>query len=249
MGQDDGVDELWVLRRRAYGPEADIAADPAARARLALLESQRQARRAADAPVIEDASQDADSADAADASDAAAPDTETPAAAEPEPEDPPAPAAAAPRRRVIAACAITAVATVAVVVPATLGAIAFADRPDAVLRPIDTAEPVRYFQSPLAEGSRVYGDFYGIDIIVGSFAPTSDTCLFLRFSADSGTGACVPRGVDPHFDVATRDAPSEARAEFGDDSVLRFVVAGDDVLIYVVRPGEQRPTPAPVDDA
>ena len=44
-------DELDALRRRAYGPDADIGADPRAQARLADLERQH-ATRASDAPAV-----------------------------------------------------------------------------------------------------------------------------------------------------------------------------------------------------
>ena len=37
--RDTGVDELAELRRRAYGPHADIATDPVAQARLHELEA------------------------------------------------------------------------------------------------------------------------------------------------------------------------------------------------------------------
>ena len=49
--RDTGVDELAELRRRAYGPHADIAADPVAQARLHELEAvEREARVAAEFP-------------------------------------------------------------------------------------------------------------------------------------------------------------------------------------------------------
>lgn len=47
---DDVLQELRLLRARAYGPDADIAADPAAQQRLAQLEEQERRARTAPAP-------------------------------------------------------------------------------------------------------------------------------------------------------------------------------------------------------
>ncbi|KHK95285.1 hypothetical protein LK09_19525 [Microbacterium mangrovi] len=48
---EDELLELAELRRRAYGPDADIAADPEARARLAELEAASHARHPGASPV------------------------------------------------------------------------------------------------------------------------------------------------------------------------------------------------------
>ncbi len=45
--RDTGVDELAELRRRAYGPHADIATDPVAQARLHELEALERETRSA----------------------------------------------------------------------------------------------------------------------------------------------------------------------------------------------------------
>ncbi|HYP74090.1 MAG TPA: hypothetical protein VEP72_08360 [Microbacterium sp.] len=244
-----GDDELRQLRRRAYGPDADIAHDPLALARLAALEERaRQAATAGATAVAGDVADDGDpsAAEPPDAVDALVGELGL------EPGDPGGDMPASPitRRRLILACAITTAVTAAVAIPATLGAIAFAERPDAVLHAVDDSEEVRYFDSRLDEGSRAYGEFYGIEIVVGSFEGSDDTCLLVRLGSLSGDGTCTPRGLDPQLNVAARDAPRAAREEFGDDAALRFVVSGADVLVYVLRP-DPGPTrePAPVDDA
>ena len=50
MMDDETLIELRALRARAYGPDADIDADPAARARLAELESSARAATSASEP-------------------------------------------------------------------------------------------------------------------------------------------------------------------------------------------------------
>ncbi|MDJ1115455.1 hypothetical protein [Microbacterium dauci] len=49
---DDGANELTALRARAYGPDADIDGDPAARARLEALEANARAARRPPAPTV-----------------------------------------------------------------------------------------------------------------------------------------------------------------------------------------------------
>ncbi|MDQ2670468.1 MAG: hypothetical protein M3Y31_07550, partial [Gemmatimonadota bacterium] len=91
----DGVDreaeerELATLRRRAYGPDADIDADPVARARLIALEDRLRGRKAG-----------VDAGEPADPADAAAP--------EPPPE-PSTPRRPAWHSTLVASCAAAAV--------------------------------------------------------------------------------------------------------------------------------------------
>lgn len=77
-GGRDGVSELDALRRRAYGPDADIFADPDALARLAELEEQRRRERSA---LSEEPARDA-AGDASTEPSTTAPPAPTPAAAE-----------------------------------------------------------------------------------------------------------------------------------------------------------------------
>lgn len=77
-GGRDGVSELDALRRRAYGPDADIFADPDALARLAELEEQRRRARSA---LSEEPARDA-AVDASTEPSTTAPPAPTPAAAE-----------------------------------------------------------------------------------------------------------------------------------------------------------------------
>jgi len=51
-GEFTDADELGRLRRRAYGPDPDIADDPRALARLAELEEALRRRATAAAPVV-----------------------------------------------------------------------------------------------------------------------------------------------------------------------------------------------------
>src|SRR6187431_1990741 len=55
--RDTGVDELAELRRRAYGPHADIATDPVAQARLHELEALERETRSV--PEFSDAAETA----------------------------------------------------------------------------------------------------------------------------------------------------------------------------------------------
>ena len=147
-----------------------------------------------------------------------------------------------PRARVIAACALTAVATAAVAVPVTLWASSSADRPYAVLEP--TVGPANgVFFSPESNPLR-YEDFMGLEISVGGLDyRAGERCILVDLDpqpseySENTRGACSPAGfgavVDiPAVEIATSTAVRDA---LGDITALRFELVGDEVHVFAAR--------------
>ncbi len=223
--EDSDDHELALLRARAYGPDADIHTDTRALARLRELERAPQVRVGGNG----------------------APPPMAPAVPVPPlPETPAAVAAAtpvagaarfSPRTRLLAACAATALAAIAIAVPVTLWA--SADRPYAVLHATDE-DPSPMFSGGGETAAVRYEDFFGIKVTVGTLDYREGRCILIEPEVDDFAymtpGACSPPGLDPVVDVGTVDMrlSDEARAVLGDASALRFAVAGEDVHVFVV---------------
>lgn len=245
-------DELTALRRRAYGPDADITADHHAVTRLRALEERVRVRgRVLDPPPGVPAPEPTTAATTPDAprtSAAAGSPADAPAAAPGEalPSDGSDGTTAPPPRRrawrtVVAACALTAVGVVAVTVPITLWVAALPEQPYAILHPID-APPNTVFFSPESEAQR-YEDFLGMHVSTGALDYEQGRCILVELQPDRndefdsrGTrGACSAPGFEAVIDVSTVDGDlsATARAALGDVTAVRFAVVGDEVHVFV----------------
>jgi len=256
---DSLEDELVELRRRAYGPDADITTDEDAVTRLRVLEERLRARGVIDAPPdlsaadlvgalpqtpapsapSDAAPSDAAAADEArgDAGGAATSRSPHGTAADPAPH--------VRRRRawrpLVGACALTAVVVAALTVPITLWVAALPDQPYAVLHPID-APPNTVFFSPESEAQR-FEDFLGMHVSTGALDYQQGRCILVELQPDSddeyqssGTrGACSAPGFEAVIDVSAVDSElsATARAALGDVTAVRFAVVGDEVHVFV----------------
>lgn len=253
-------DELAALRRRAYGPGADISADDDALTRLRALEQRQRARRVLDTATADSGSDTARAKRSSDGSDQ--PTVAVAADASPDPfsgvddESSPAPEATgdpedASRRRIpwrslLGACALTAVAVVAVTVPVTLWVAALPEQPYAVLHPID-APPNTVFFSPESEAQR-FEDFLGMHVSTGALDYQQGRCILVELQPDradefdsGGTrGACSAPGFEAVIDVSAVDSElsATARAALGDVTAVRFAVVGDEVHVFVANAPE-----------
>lgn len=191
----------------------------------------------------------------------ASPETKTPQGAGPRAAEPREDAAAtsstsstrSARIRLLRACALTALATAAVAVPITVWASGAADRPYAVLTPT-VGQPNNVFFSPESNPQR-YEDFLGIEISVGELDyMQGERCILIELTPEQSRdddiqntrGSCSPPGFGAVVDVPAVDGylSDQVREELGDITALRFVVAGDEVHVYVARV----PQPTGVDD-
>lgn len=253
-------DELAALRRRAYGPGADITTDDDAVTRLHALEQRQRARRVigtapagsgSDAARANPSSEGSPEPTAAVAA-AMSPDTPLGVVVQssPAPEGSGGPEAAShrgvPWRALLGACAITAVAVVAVTVPITLWVSALPEQPYAVLHPID-APPNTVFFSPESEAQR-FEDFLGMHVSTGALDYQQGRCILVELQPDradefdsGGTrGACSAPGFEAVIDVSAVDSElsATARAALGDVTAVRFAVVGDEVHVFVANAPE-----------
>lgn len=253
MGEDRG--ELAALQARAYGPSADILADPAALRRLEALEE--AGRRARTAPPAPPAPPIVDAVPGV-----PAPPGRGPAAASTTPEPAPAPDGVEalesavtdapdepppPRRwstpQVLLAVAAAVVVTAAVTVPVSLLAAPRGPQPVAVLHEDPEAEVAAIFEDGSSTDAVRYDDFYGIEISGGTSAEVGGRCLMVLFGAESsggagsaGTGSCAAAGLDPWLDLPVDEQlDEEIRARYGTGATLRFTLTGDEVLVFVSR--------------
>ncbi len=257
-------DELAVLRARAYGADADIRDDPEAMARLRLLEDQERSRRDEKPPLPSSAPE----RPPLPVSVPVPTGSSSPAHGAAAPAVTPAPGAATvtvaplsgdgsrvseavvpgrvPRRRppgrVLAACALTAVVTAAVTVPATLWTSSFGDRPYAVLEPT-VGVPNGVFFSPESNPLR-YEDFLGLEISVGGLDyRAGERCILIDLDpqpaeySENTRGACSPAGFGAVVDIPAVEIAqsSEAREALGDITALRFELVGDKVHVFAAR--------------
>lgn len=218
----DARAELARLRRRAYGPDADIAGDPDAVARLALLETSLKTETDAATDVPDE------SVDAADDS-AGARQTRRPG---------PAHSGRSLLARV-AVCVAIAAASAAVAVAATLATVAATvDRPDATLEPV-AVDPVtdvgldgQWLQSFRINRADLQGyeEYRGVRPWVGT-AADGLLCLFVT-SADRGLVAqsCTPPSIPPVADGVVGNGTVSLGG--GPRGILRFQVHGDVLDVY-----------------
>lgn len=262
----DDEGELRQLRLRAYGPDADIDTDPAARARLRELEEARRIPAQPAAPIAPRvipprppvpthslAARHPDVGSKPDALARASADNPAPAKPVPVPE---AVAAAWSRRvarwsRSPRAIAVAAIALAFVLALAIVPGL-FADRPAATLR-IDasyTDDTAGWIDS-----NSVYLRQLGVEIddivryqnyeemqVWASRPGTSQRCIFVVFGNQGLWGLnCTPRGLDPITDVtlgpsAVPPSMRESAPDLPDGSVMRFTLKGDSVEVRIATP-------------
>lgn len=264
-------DELAVLRRRAYGPDADIAADPAARSRLAELEKLANQRLHAAESVAEPAPDVAATEDTAAAEDPApgaggAVASESPSTADAARE----PAHPAPRplaRRWLILWAAS-VAVVAVLVGAAVAALS-------PLRPITLAadathvatvtEKIPADDAPWTQ--EWFGDdpdlqsyrAYGLAIVASRHplyrAAGSDVCLTVfgieqynaadRSFSGALYGGCAAGAFPATVQFVVDDtSPAALREAFPEGTALQFVLTPRGVDVF----RDDLPPATPVDE-
>ena len=232
------ADELAALRRRAYGPDADIQDDPRALARLAELER-------AIAPVAS-AQPDEPATD------------EAPAPARSAGQKPFAPPTSHPTGRWRNAIAVVAV-TASVIAAIALGALAFerVNRPQPVARFPALAEPSQgtAFPLPYPELLREF-DFrqpfyvphgeYGALDMWSATGPRGRQCLIVSVGGEVPGFACTVRAIETIVDIRSQnswmpDSPDGGPIPNG--STVRFVLHDGVIDVYVGRasPPVERP--------
>jgi hypothetical protein len=234
MAQDDG-DELAALRRRAYGPDADIAADADAVARLRELE-------AAHAPLPPATRPPAPVGRAARGG---------PPRIVVVPPRPPLPAPPArglrrlarrPSRRAVAVLwAASVVVAAGLAASVTAAGILSATGYDVTLRPL--AEPPETNAAALFGLSGAvtgYDDLAGIRAVTAE--PHDNVCLVVQarpeaVSPDEVAGTCAPPGLLVTVElIVRRTYPEEVLARYRPGTTLRFTFDGEVVGVDVVEP-------------
>jgi hypothetical protein len=227
----DDARELAELRRRAYGPDADIGDDPAAAKRLHELEEGRRATsEAVSPPADEGAEPTHDSISAS---------VENPA---PEPEDD-VPTEHAPRRRWWRRVPVWSIAATALVVGATIGAAsmtATVPRPDVVLR-VAASEGGRdaAWQRELRawgispDSAVAFEQYNGVGVWTAS-SDEGSRCIILENGERPINATCVGGGFDPILDVTLYGGMDEAfDAPPPAGSVIRFIARDGAVEVWV----------------
>lgn len=243
--------ELAELRRRAYGPGADIAADPTAVARLRALEELVHEHEPAASVPVEPAVRERPRPDDDDASRGGAAPAETPRVDPPPIETTSADdavaqgtrAAETPRKqwwRVIPVWVI-ALASAGVGAAIALSAVNLAaDRPDATLVPesstpetgADFDERVRGFDGDPST-MQYFGDFHEIDVWelrsrIG--AP----CVLLSSRGRPFTIGCAAQDLDPVVDFTVQSGMlGILNDQLRDGMLLRFVGRDDRIDVWV----------------
>ncbi|HEX5856726.1 MAG TPA: hypothetical protein VFY91_01325 [Microbacterium sp.] len=261
---DDGQpDELERLRARAYGPDADIAGDAAALARLEQLESEqlesghrapvavlgRAGAVSASIPESRSASQAMRGPDPLPAAapppagEPRAPDAAVAAAAPadepPDPADePPAPARPWWRRRrwLVLAGGVTAAAV------AVAGYSWVAPRaPDHVLHLVSSqpSEPPLRSMGGYLDGLGIdgevlqYEDFRGFSVWSGTSRYGTE-CVVVTHLQQGGTGGCATDGLVPTVDLTRVDGwGGDLFADMPIGSMVRLQLEGDHVNVYL----------------
>lgn len=218
--------ELAALRRRAYGPDADIDDDAAAVDRLHELEALARPREESEpAPSVSSDEVPAQTDDTA---------AESPDAALPDPVE-----AARPWWRRIPVWAIAA-ASVAVGVAIGAGAVSLAaPRPDAILR-IDASAGERSANWErdlsawgLSAGSaQPYEDYDGLGVWMVN-SDDGSRCILLEDEGRPVTVNCVGGGLDPVLDVTMyADMGAFFDTERPTGSVTRFIARGSAIEVW-----------------
>ncbi|GAA2990677.1 hypothetical protein JOD63_001071 [Microbacterium terrae] len=259
---DDSARELDRLRRRAYGPDADITADAAAQFRLAQLEA---ARRAPPGPLEDDRSASPPPTTAA-PSEGAAPSaghvdsTASPDAA-PQARGPHAAAPHRSRKRarvgmLIAAGAVLFTLGITIGVFWPTSSDNPDDTPDAVLDISSDPQPWRDQWDRaldfwgLTAGSMVpYEQFAGLGVWTGHAAGDA-RCLVLTQEEAIVTATCASAGLDPIFDLTVgRDVAADSGTGLPEGTVLRFRADDGEVAVWVRQPAGQVGESAPSSSA
>lgn len=252
---DEDARELADLRRRAYGPDADIHADPVALARLSELERMREAERGRrDAPAGASAAPAAAPSESAVTVPAASVSADVAAAPRGEPAVvEPAPIVSAsrlprvfrsPRRLWIPWAASLVV--VAVVTAWTAAAIVGASSaPDATLRAVPTpTDAAAEYQADGLQDIAVFESFHGLRVMAGQL--NAQHCLFILVEPTFGNGSfggncsagAFPVIADIVLEPGGAEVPQQAIDELGQGTALRFTLEGDVVRVYVGRSPE-----------
>lgn len=259
------ADELAELRRRAYGPDADIAHDTAAQQRLRALEASRRPIVRA-APALPDSAltrtpvTTAPSAELADPP--PTPAAPSPATAQPGPADPIAEESEAPRSislqpwwRRHARWVIGSVAVLLIAATASVASNLAAPLADATLAPVRTTanDRLRVIQPGYiemyainAQTLRLHESFelLGDTEVWTAESKTGGYCLMLISATESYgtyTAGCVPHGIDSLLDVYVFEGmPEGLGLDLPVGSVIRFTYRGDDVNVWVAEAPEPR---------
>ncbi len=231
--------ELADLRRRAYGPDADIQGDPEAMRRLHELESEaRQPDPAAAAEPDPDEVRE----------------TAAEAASVPEAivENDRVEAATIATRRWWRSGVVWSVAGVSLLLGGAIGATALAastapaDGPDVTLEAlpgVDDQGPGwdESLQSWGMEPSSVvqYEAYDTIDVMT-AHATSNARCILLLHQGSIFTAACARGGLDPVLDLGVDEGwPIHFEQPLGPEGVLRFMAHADGVDVWA-RPGPLR---------
>lgn len=242
--------ELADLRRRAYGPDADIQRDPEALDRLHELEELvRQDAESAASPVAAAERTGEDAAAAASPATAASPAASviaSPQTAIVE-DDSPGTASAPGAREWWRRGIVWAIAAVCLLVGVAVGAWGYSltlPRPDFTLQ-IDpgSGERAGNWNSVLSSwgvdpGSAVpYGDYNGLDV----WTVVSDTgarCILVTHDSNPVSVSCAAQDLDPTMDLTVYpglevyfDSPPP------DGTVIRFVARTNGIDVWVRGPG------------
>ncbi len=245
MDADHGS-ELECLRARAYGPNADIAGDPAAVARLRELEDRERMRTA---PLEAEAETEADPGDDADA---------------PQPDPEPEEAEPAPRRPLLRSRRRVWVAAVAVagVVALTSAATAAGVSVTAVDRTAGIAQTDTLTADPDAqlgsagylgfdpEQTRGFADYYGLTVFSGVSQIDSEgnqaECLIALDTSEvreADSPRSAPRGIrvggcgagpfpaSVEF-IVTSSFPEPFRARYPVGTAMQFVLDDGNVGVF-----------------
>lgn len=264
MGQST-AEELRALRARAYGPDADIDRDPAARLRLAELEASARAemrgatgarpapasgpaaRHAAD-ETSDDLADDAGDNPAGDAPDPARASDSAPApAAQPAPAEPAA-TAIRPLTRLFTAPGLGLLWVVSLVAAALVssGVTLVISQQDPRLVTTLAAMPdapwPEQFPGSNYGGAEVFEPFEGLTMVSmpwGVDGPRRDAmCLYMVGTTPLQPTMMCSVGSFPATTVipVDRTAPEGLRARFALGTALQFVLQGDRVLVYALGP-------------
>ena len=262
--RDTGVDELAELRRRAYGPHADIATDPVAQARLHELEAlEREAHSASDfTGVAETASETVPATPTHPA--------EEPVAVPGDSAAPPAESVAAANATVVradigrtrllrsarkrmpwliavVAGSVAVVAVVALVVgefsrPNPEVSLPARTLPSTVGKP-DLSESMRQVWG-IPDAPLIYRGTLGRLNLWTATDGSQWDCILLSIQAQIYRASCAHRPLPAMVDFLTENAtfpPESLDPEIPVGSFLRFLWEGDMLNVYVAR--------LPVDDA
>lgn len=229
--------ELASLRRRAYGPDADIDSDPAALRRLNELEARVHTQSLHD---VEDPTDAAPPRPDVREPTASIPPPRAPAVTTDEPEAP----LERPRwLRPIAWLAVAALVLAGAIIAPRIGALVAA-RPDATLAPLAPGDRSASVQSLTPDQARAYfsietdsllkyESFHGVEVWVAR-SDLGSRCLLLLAKASLLGINCTPGGLDPSIDL-TMFGGREAilGPDLPNGSVVRFVSHDDQVDVWI----------------